>query len=60
MNHIPLRKFSEALCKKFPEQTERHLATPANARWMLRNPPTSPFALVHKAELIAVINLAKE
>jgi hypothetical protein len=56
---LPVRKFSASICQKFPVQTARHVATPANARWMLRNVPLSPFSALQKRELIDFIKMSK-
>jgi len=56
MNSDMIRKqprlFSWQIRMKFPEQIARHIACPSNARWMLRNVPTSPFSRLEKRELI--------
>lgn len=63
MSHIPARKFSDAICMKFRAHPQRHLATPANARWMLdkkrgRALSSSPLASLHIRELRAVAALS--
>lgn len=54
--HVPPRKFSSSICAKYKDQTKRHEATPANARWMLRNTPTSQFG---NAELNVLRDVAR-
>lgn len=49
-----MNNFSTAICAKFPQQVMRWKRTPANARWMLRNVPTSPFSNNQLSELKAV------
>jgi len=53
----PHSHFSRSICEKFPIQFQRWIRNPANARWMLRNHPTSALSNNQKAELIAVSKL---
>lgn len=49
---IPPRNFSAVICKKFPILTGRHLATPVNARYLLRSAiPTSSLSSLERNEL---------
>lgn len=49
--------FSRCICEKFPDQFKRWIRNPQNARWMLRNKPTSALSNNQKDELIAVAQL---
>jgi hypothetical protein len=33
----PIEKFSEAICKKLPDDPHRHTKTKSNAKWIMRN-----------------------
>lgn len=51
LRNVRSRKFSRTICLKFPVQTGRHIACPSNARWMLRNIPTSSLSNTEISEL---------
>lgn len=53
---IPVRLFSESICRKFP--LADHRATPNNADRMLRGNPTSPLSNLQRRELEAVVALS--